>query len=59
MTMPPSLWTKDNKTYRLFGTTFRMPAPKTNRPLVLLFDIGGVCVGSIDQVASAIVHDTR
>lgn len=58
MTMPPSLWTKDNKTYRLFGTTLRMPAPKTNRPLVLLFDIGGVCVGCMGIDEMVVAHDS-
>ncbi|KAK4546823.1 hypothetical protein LTR36_001555 [Oleoguttula mirabilis] len=43
----PSVWTKENKTYILFGTTFNMPPPSTSgRPRVLLFDIGGVCVVS-------------
>ena len=48
--MQPSLWTNENKTYILFGTTLNMPPPprrsKNSRPQVLLFDIGGVCVVS-------------
>ncbi|KAK3673472.1 hypothetical protein LTR78_006706 [Recurvomyces mirabilis] len=40
------MWTKDNKSYILFGTTLQMPPPSTGRPRVLLFDIGGVCVVS-------------
>ena len=38
------LWSKDNKTFTLFGEAFQMPEPKGKRPQVLLFDIGGVCV---------------
>jgi hypothetical protein len=38
------LWSKDNKTFTLFGEAFDMPKPKPKRPMVLLFDIGGVCV---------------
>lgn len=52
----PSLWNKENKTYTLFGSTISMPAaPKkaANRPLVLLFDIGGVCVRKITLMARA------
>ena len=39
-------WTNSNKTYTLFGQSFPMPPPTRTRPLVLLFDIGGVCVVS-------------
>jgi len=42
-----SVWSKENKTYVLFGTMLEMPpsaAPR--RPRVLLFDVGGVCVVS-------------
>lgn len=38
------LWSKENKTFMIFGEPFDMPAPKPKRPQVLLFDIGGVCV---------------
>jgi hypothetical protein len=41
MTSP---WTKNNKSYILFGSTFQMPTSQSSRPRVLLFDIGGVCV---------------
>ena len=50
--MPTSTWTKPNKTYILFGTTFTMPPPPSSTPTnpphprVLLFDIGGVVVVS-------------
>ncbi|TKA83315.1 hypothetical protein B0A55_00598 [Friedmanniomyces simplex] len=46
--MQPSVWTKSNKSYILFGTTLQMPPPTTptGRPRVILFDIGGVCVVS-------------
>lgn len=44
--MPASQWTKTNKTYTLFGESFNMPEPTRKHPLVLLFDIGGVCVVS-------------
>ena len=39
-----SPWTKNNKSYILFGSTFQMPSSQPSRPRVLLFDIGGVCV---------------
>lgn len=42
--MAPSLWSKDNKTYIIMHSTINMPAPRRKRPMVLLFDIGGVCV---------------
>lgn len=45
----PGIWTHSNKTYTLFGETFAMPASPpqpSKRPLVCLFDIGGVCVVS-------------
>jgi len=45
--MHPSVWTKTNRSYILFGTTLQMPPPPaktTSRPRVILFDIGGVCV---------------
>ena len=42
--MAPSLWSKDNKTYTIMHSVINMPAPKRKRPMVLLFDIGGVCV---------------
>jgi hypothetical protein len=41
------LWSKENKTFTLFGEPFDMPKPKPKRPMVLLFDIGGVCVRKI------------
>lgn len=41
MTSP---WTKHNKSYILFGSTFQMPQSQSSRLRVLLFDIGGVCV---------------
>ena len=41
------LWSKENKTFTLFGEAFQMPKPKPKRPQVLLFDIGGVCVRKI------------
>ncbi|KAK5703337.1 hypothetical protein LTR17_022203 [Elasticomyces elasticus] len=44
--MHPSTWTKNNKSYILFGTTLQMSPPSTSRPRVILFDIGGVCVVS-------------
>ncbi|KAK5108533.1 hypothetical protein LTR62_008189 [Meristemomyces frigidus] len=44
--MTSSIWTKNNKSYILFGTVLQMPPPSTGRPRVLLFDIGGVCVVS-------------
>ena len=47
------LWSKDNKTFRLFGEAFDMPKAKPKRPMVLLFDIGGVCVRDI-QLQSGI-----
>ena len=43
-------WTPTTKLYTLFGQHFAMPSAATTtprkRPLVLLFDIGGVCVVS-------------
>ena len=42
----PTGWTKQNKTYTLFGQPFAMPPPSKKNPLILLFDIGGVCVVS-------------
>lgn len=43
----PQSWTKADKTYTLFGTTFAMPTSITPpKPQVLLFDIGGVVVVS-------------
>lgn len=37
-------WKRDNKTFMLFGSAIPMPPTTRKRPLVLLFDIGGVCV---------------
>lgn len=39
-----STWSKENKTYTIMGNVVKFPAPTRKRPLVLLFDIGGVCV---------------
>lgn len=48
--MPSQNWTASNRTYTLFGQSFAMPSPspqaQRKRPLVCLFDIGGVCVVS-------------
>ncbi|OQO06745.1 hypothetical protein B0A48_08533 [Cryoendolithus antarcticus] len=40
------IWHKSNKTFVLFGTVLQMPSQSSKKPVVLLFDIGGVCVAS-------------
>lgn len=37
-------WSKDNKTFVIMNTVLDMPPPTRKPPMVLLFDIGGVCV---------------
>lgn len=51
--MPSRLWSKQNKQYILFGTSFDMPS-NSSRPMVLLFDIGGVCVSLLNNVTSSV-----
>lgn len=55
--MPNRLWSKHNRTFTLFHSKVAMPAPmEQNKPMVLLFDIGGVCVRKRCQIDDSPVY---